>query len=232
MLENVLKQENLSPLGQFVEVTVPDTLDLAARAELSLNALTRNSNSEDHHTVYETFSFGQNPPVMTKPGWFINPANLYALPYLRTMCGSRAGLDAEYQMMKVMLGRIQPDGLMTFPNNAGWPAGTSVPNVNGQLAMALINWYLRDKNPGWLDYVGLLCKGLDRTAIRVQDRAYYPLECGIDASGVWRWTQPWRQRDSLHASQRARERTAGLRRCGQVDDRFRPDRSARVPISV
>src|SRR4029077_10525259 len=134
----VLKRKNLSPVGQFVEVTVPDTLDLAARAELSLNALTRNSSCDQYRTVYETFSFGQNPPVMTKPGWFINPANLYALPYVRTMCGSQAGLDVEYQMMKGMLGRIEPGGLMTFPNNAAWPAGTSVPNVNGQLAMALL----------------------------------------------------------------------------------------------
>jgi hypothetical protein len=188
VVENVLKQENLSPVGQFVEVTVPDTLDLAARAELSLNALTRNSISDEYRTVCESFRFGQNPPMMAKPAWFINPANLYALPYLRTMCGSHVGLDVEYQMMKGMLGRIQPNGLMTFPNCAGWPAGTSVPNVNGQLAMALFNWYERDKNQGWLNYVALLCKGLDRTAIRVKDRAYYPLECGIDAAGVWRWT--------------------------------------------
>ena len=164
---------------------------------------------------------------MTNPGWFINPANLYALPYLRTMCGSRAGLDVEYQMMKGMLGRIQPDGLMNFPNNAGWPAGTSVPNVNGQLAMALINWYARDKNPGWLDYVGLLCKGLDRTAIRVQDRAYYPLECGIDASGAWHWTNRGASVIPYTPAPRARERTAGLRGVRQVDDRFRPDRALR-----
>jgi hypothetical protein len=188
VLNDVLKRQNLAPVGRFVEVTVPDTLDLAARAELSLNALTRNSNPDDHDTVYETFGFGQNPPVPGKPGWFINPANLYALPYLRTMCGSRAGLDVEFRMMQGMLERIQPDGRLTFPNDAGWPAGTSVPAVNGQLALALLNWYERDKGRGWLDYVKLLCAGLDRAAVRVQDRAYYPLECGIDAGGAWRWT--------------------------------------------
>jgi hypothetical protein len=188
VLEDVLNKQHLTPVGQFVQVTVPDTLDLAARAELSLNALTCNSNPDNYHTVYETFNFGQNPPVMTKPGWFINPANLYAFPYLRAMCGSQAGLDVEYQMMKGMLKRIQPGGLMTFPNDAGWPSGTSVPNVNGQLAIALFNWYERDKTQGWLDYAGLLCKGLDRTAIRVEHRAYYPLECGINATGAWLWT--------------------------------------------
>ena len=165
-LDDVLKQENLPPVGEFVEVTVPDTLDLAARAELSLNALTRNSNPDDFHTVYETFRFGQNPPVMGKPGWFINPANSLCAA-LRTNDVWQPGRDStsNIEMMKAMLGRIQPDGLMTFPNDAGWPAGTSVPNVNGQLAMALLNWYERDKNRGWLDYVKLLCSGLDRTAI-------------------------------------------------------------------
>jgi hypothetical protein len=187
-LKEVLKKDKLIPIGRFVEIQAPDTLDLATRAELSLNALTRSSNSDDYRTVYETFRFDQNPPVMGRPSWFINPAILHSLPYVRTMCGSQAGLDVEYQMMKGMLGQIQSSGLMTFPNDAGWPAGTSVPNVNGQLVMALLNWYERDKNQGWLDYAGLLCKGLDRTAIRVKDYAYYPLECGIDAVGVWRWT--------------------------------------------
>jgi hypothetical protein len=60
-LDSVLKRENLSPAGQFVEVTVPDTLDLAARAALLLNALTRNSDAKNHHSVYESLDFGQKP---------------------------------------------------------------------------------------------------------------------------------------------------------------------------
>lgn len=184
-----LKQEKLAPAGKFVEVTVPDTLDLAWRAELSLNVLTRNADSDPYRTVFEHFKFGDNPPTMTRPGWFLNPATLLALPYLRTMCGSSMGLDTEYQMMKGMLARIGSDGLLRFPNNAGWPAGVSVPHVNGQLALALMNWHERDKNRNWLDLAALLCKGLDRMAIRVEDRAYYPLECGIDAKGIWHWTK-------------------------------------------
>jgi hypothetical protein len=188
VLERVTQQAKLIPAGHYVEVMVPDTLDLAARAELLLNALTHNSRPDDFHTVYESFNFEQDPPVMSKPGWFINPASLCATPYLRVMCGSAEGVDAELRMMKEMLARIQPDGRVTFPNDAGWPKGTSVPNVNGQLAVALLNWYERDKNVGWLDYVHLLCQGLDRMAVRIRDRAYYPLECGIDANGVWHWT--------------------------------------------
>jgi hypothetical protein len=187
-LGTMLEQEKLSPEGQFVEITVPDTLDLAARAELSLNVLTRNCTPDEFHAVYESFNFGDNPPVVSKPGWFINPANLYAIPYLRTMCGSQQGLDVDLQLMKDMLEQIQPDGRVTFPNDAGWPKGTSVPYVNGQLAVALLNWFERDKNPVWLEYVDLLCRGLERTAIRIKDRAYYPLECGIDENGAWHWT--------------------------------------------
>src|SRR5262249_39204205 len=74
------------------------------------------------------------------------------------------------------------------PNDAGWPKDTSVPQYNGQMALALLNWYERDKNPAWLDTVQLLCRGLDKTAILVEDRAYYPLECGVKTDGSWHWT--------------------------------------------
>src|SRR5260221_4270701 len=96
------------PKGTWEEVTWPDTLDLAARAELSLNVLTRNSDAASTDSVYQTFNFGQSPPAMGVPGWFINPLNLYSLPYLRTICGKDAGLDAECAMMKMMLKQIDP----------------------------------------------------------------------------------------------------------------------------
>src|SRR5262249_8670073 len=113
-IANVLQPESLVPQGRFIEVTVPDTLDLAARAEISLNALMLNVNPEDAYAVYESFQFGPGQPAMTRPGWFINPWSLFALPYVRTMCGSRAGLDTELGMMRSVLEEIQPDGRMTF----------------------------------------------------------------------------------------------------------------------
>jgi hypothetical protein len=41
-VEGVLNPEGLKPRGQFYQVTVPDTLDLATRAALSVDVLTHN----------------------------------------------------------------------------------------------------------------------------------------------------------------------------------------------
>src|SRR5437867_8852410 len=49
--------EKMRPKGTWEEVTWPDTLDLAARAELSLNVLTRNSDAASTDSVYQTFNF-------------------------------------------------------------------------------------------------------------------------------------------------------------------------------
>jgi len=192
--------EKMRPTGTWQEVTWPDTLDLAARAELSLNVLTRNSDAASADSVYQTFNFGQDPPAMGMPGWFVNPLNLYSLPYLRTICGKDAGLDAECAMMKMMLKQIDPAGLLLSPDDTAWLKGTSVPLYNGQLALAMLNWYERDKNPAWLEAVRLIGSGLAWRAIHVEDRAFYPLESsfkpppfvpgayGSPGAGTWHWT--------------------------------------------
>src|SRR5258708_13599664 len=59
--------EKMHPKGTWEEVTWPDTLDLAARAELSLNGLTRNSNAHPPDSAYPTFDFAQNPPTTALP---------------------------------------------------------------------------------------------------------------------------------------------------------------------
>src|SRR5258708_37997504 len=112
--------EKMQPKGTWEEVTWPDTLDLAARAELSLNVLTRNSDADSADSVYQTFDFGQNPPAMGMPGWFVNPLNLHSLPYLRTICAIDPVLDAECAMMKMMLKQIDPAGLLLSPDDTAW----------------------------------------------------------------------------------------------------------------
>src|SRR5207237_7515357 len=58
--EDVLDQEKMRPRGKFVEATVPDTLDLAERARLSVNNLTHNVDPEDYYYVFQGFTFGPN----------------------------------------------------------------------------------------------------------------------------------------------------------------------------
>jgi hypothetical protein len=50
---------------------------------------------------------------------------------------------------------------------------------------AMLNWEARDGNSGWNDWIDLLAKGLRHDAIHVEDRAYYPMQSGIDPEGTW-----------------------------------------------
>src|SRR4051794_20097102 len=87
----------MKPRGSWQEVTWPATLDLAERAELSLNILTRATDATSD-SVYASLDFGRNPPVLGTLSWFLNPRDLHVLPYLRTICGKDDGLDAEARM--------------------------------------------------------------------------------------------------------------------------------------
>src|SRR5262245_20938271 len=113
----------MKPQGSWEELTWPATLDLAERAKLSLNVLTRATDATSD-SVYSSFDFGQNPPALGTPSWFLNPRDLYVLPYLRTICGKDDRLDVEAKMMKKMLLQIDPAGLVTSPDDTGWPRGT------------------------------------------------------------------------------------------------------------
>jgi hypothetical protein len=66
--------------GQRYTDRVPDTLDLAERARLSLNALTRPVDPQRDYSLYFVAAWNQNPPVLRHeaggddcPGKFIGP---------------------------------------------------------------------------------------------------------------------------------------------------------------
>ena len=107
---------------------------------------------------------------------------------MRTMCGSEKNLDVEYNIMRAMVGEIAEDGQLYFPiDGDGVPKGTSNPAISGTLVTAMVNWYERDKNPAWIDLIRRIGEGMQRIAIQVEDRAYYPLECGYQPDGTWHY---------------------------------------------
>src|SRR5262245_20038133 len=83
-LAGLIVPAKMKPQGSWQEVTWPTTLDLAERAELSLNVLTH-ATDETSDSVYSALDFDRNPPALGTPSWFLNPRNLYVLPYLRTI---------------------------------------------------------------------------------------------------------------------------------------------------
>src|SRR5215831_6274498 len=56
--EDVLSKEKMRVRGEFYEATIPDTLDLADRARLSVNNLTHNVDPNYWFYVYQVIRFG------------------------------------------------------------------------------------------------------------------------------------------------------------------------------
>jgi hypothetical protein len=187
-LDALIHKDKIKPRGQFYQATVPDTLDLAERARLSLNCLIGNLEPATFYGVYQGFQFNVDPPKPHALTWNITAKNGRTLPLLRTITGRDFGADVEAGMMRALVGHIHKDGLMYYPfDGAGPPKGTSYPQINALVMFAILNWYERDGNPAWLELHDLLAGGLRHVAIRVEDRAFYPVQSGIKPDGSWHY---------------------------------------------
>ena len=185
-VDATLKLEAMKPKGEHYEATVPDTLDLLDRANLSINALSGNIEPATYYGVYQGFTFNKLPIKKAALTWNITPKNARSLPTLRSITGSDDNLDVEYGMMKALLSEIGEDGYLYYPfDGSGPPKGTSYPQINAITVFAMLNFYERDKNPLWLEWIDKVCNTLRETAIQVEDRAYYPMQSGIDREGNW-----------------------------------------------
>ena len=188
--EDVLSIEKLKPRGEFHEAVVPDTLDLAERARLSVGNLTHNVDPANHYFNWQLINFG---PTVTGSRLVFNnlvitAKNARALPWLRTMSGSEQSLDREYGMMKAMMDSVREDGLMYQPaDSIDQQKDTTQPLTDGILGLAFDTHFALDGDPRWLDWIQRLAAGLKKIAVRVDDRAYYPSECNRTLDGKWVW---------------------------------------------
>src|ERR1700757_151836 len=64
-LDQVLTPERLKPKGEYYDVTVPDTLDLAERARLSVHGLTSFLNPKQNYSPYGQGWFNVRVPYLT-----------------------------------------------------------------------------------------------------------------------------------------------------------------------
>lgn len=165
--------------GEFFEAAVPDTLDLAERAELSVNALTGAISDEHNFEVFQCAHLDQQPPNMNL-SW-AGPCvgkPIEALPMMRTMSGSKLNIDKEEKMIESVLKDIEEDGLWwqkvegrpwrgeTFKEDQAWPL------ANGRLMRAFIMRYKYDGNPVWKSIVSKISKGLYNIALSNEDRSW------------------------------------------------------------
>ena len=93
------------------ECLAPDTLDLAERARLAINALTGTLDPDHKYEVFQLCGVGgecsyfvhENTGLPT-----INPKYAEALPMMRMMTGSTQNLDDQNAMMEIVLSLIKP----------------------------------------------------------------------------------------------------------------------------
>jgi hypothetical protein len=103
--------------GELYEATVPDTLDIAERARLALNALTETTDPEADYEVYWIVVFRSNPPHMFHSCWQSTATGKFmmAASFMRLMTGSEQNLHVDRRWMEVALKSQGPDGLNYVP---------------------------------------------------------------------------------------------------------------------
>src|SRR5262249_13725679 len=85
-----------------------------------------------------------------------------------------------------LLSAVREDGLMYNPfDGPGAPKGTSYPQLDALMIMAMYNRYTLGRNPAWLAWIERMARGLRKAAIAVEDRAFYPMQSGVDPTGKW-----------------------------------------------
>lgn len=206
--EEILDREAMEPDGLFYEATVPDTLDLADRARMAINNLTRAPWDTVLSAESLTDRYGDeslltrevlSEKIEASPP-FINVKQLRTLPKLRAMCGSDQNLDAEYEAMKKLLQTVAD----AKPEAGNYASGMGIRAV----AMPIMNWYHRDGNEDWLKWLAYIADAIKLTIIQVEDRAYYPTSAEknqfvqytppdeqpidqVGREGTVRWDQSW-----------------------------------------
>ncbi len=189
--------------GERYEDSVPDTLDIASRCELAINALTGITDPDAEYEVYWEAELFRNPPVMMHDhnDWVQSVEGfMEALPLLRVATGSNLNSPVDPVWMQVMLKSIGPDGLVyEILNGRPWsrlnpwsfefvwmPDGSNAKTANVPVALATTSakcgrtigtmavYYLRDKNPLWRETSERMIRRLAELAVDRGNFAYIP----------------------------------------------------------
>jgi hypothetical protein len=192
-----------SPRGQWYEDTVPDTLDIAHRCELAINALTGITDPNADDEVYWEALFFRNPAIMMHDhnDWVeSNEGLMEALPLLRDATGSTLNRHVDLVWEQVNLKSIGPDGLTyailkgipwsrlnpwnfhfiwtpegtrTDPSNLAVNLATT-PAKCGRILGTMAVYYLHDRNPVWTKTCERMIGRLQELAVDKGDYAYVP----------------------------------------------------------
>jgi len=177
--------------GERYRALAPDTLDLAARAELAIRGLT---NVADPDAGYEIWWFGvlnHKPPSMTHDFHDLNIQYKFqeALPLLRSITGSGYNLEVDQGWAEALLRMQGEDGLIYMPIegrpwarlHADW-LGERGLSKSTQLASTVANggwmgvlglYYLLSGDPVWKRSAQRLIDRMAQLVTRRDDYGFY-----------------------------------------------------------
>ena len=103
--------------GEWQEGLVPDTLDLAERARLSINALTESADPEAGYEIWWHVLLNRKPPVLVHDFHDLNVQYKFqeALPLLRYASGSDQNTQVDQAWAENLLRMQGEDGLIYMP---------------------------------------------------------------------------------------------------------------------
>ena len=174
------------------ETEVPDTLDLAERANLAVNALIGlNRRGETYQPNHCSF-FYRNPPVLSNDpggaGYVFDGGDemwgkyLDALLQMRLASGCTRELELDQKSLSGMLSYMDDDDVIrsitSFIEDGKLVPGGAFHNISngGRIIMALVNKYELTGDPELFEHTRRIVAGLSNYAIHKDDYAYYPDE--------------------------------------------------------
>jgi hypothetical protein len=180
-------------VGTWYEATVPDTLDLAERARMSLRFFDALTDREHGYEMYWEATIS-GPEHQFSPLMACQPKAMEAMAMARLMCGSTEGLETEAKMLEEMASHIGPDGIYWVPKYADRPwlgSAEDLPMANaggqGRMIYAMLAWYQYTGNPFWKENVNRMVQGVsEHMVVHKDDYAYFPIYGWLEKSDYFR----------------------------------------------
>lgn len=178
--------------GKRYQRRVPDTLDLAERAELAINGLTGPTDPTADYELLWIMDISRKPPRLRHDynDW-VQMKFVEALPLMRIITGSDLNSRVDRRWMEVNLHMIGEDGLAYFPvqgrpwarlqgesflwkgiDPSGFDQYAFLPMVGRQIG-ALTLFHLRDPKGIWRRTIDTMIARLLELAVEKEDFAYF-----------------------------------------------------------
>lgn len=171
----------------------PDTPNLADRAELAINCLTRIVDPALDYEPYFGVMLNNNPPRLTHNlSDFADLCGRFtdALILARQMSGSKSNIEVDEKIRSLLVSCIKEDGSIQLPDRP-WTRGYSGIFLTGAISpwlapysiKGLVTWYLSTHDEEVRTYLDRMIKGLSEAAVKKEDYWYYPSEVYSPSKG-------------------------------------------------